>query len=580
MRDKVKQQEKLKERVIYFYKNSKDTVAHHLWLELLAMIILGLVIAGIVFLIVSYLINKTDMGTNAYISYTENKNTVQTQLLDIVQDINDLQIEENLSNVDCNYIGYQLENWTTSQFIEYLEIYGIPINESIQNKDELVKELLKDLKELKKDNRWNKSNVNKRVLDYYHEIGITRQMLINSGIERILADSTYSDLATSHSVTYIVDSTGTVKYEKGLIDKINLISAIQKTDEYYKSGEESSLVAIYPVVINNEVNYLYNESELQPTYHIVHTELGNILGFITGAITFIIIVFTATRDKVIYIEYLSKCLGEISKGDLSYEIDIVGKDELAEVAKSIMHMEESLKYHIEAQMKAEKSKNELVTNIAHDLRTPLTSIIGYIGLVRDNRYELEEEKSKYLDIAYTKAEKLKVLIEDLFQLTKLHHREAELIKDEISLSNLMQQLIEELMPLANNKDIEIRTSIETNNTMYLVDIQKMTRVFENLIGNAIKYSPREVDINVIFKRDKEVLKINVINTVVNLSKEEVTHFFERFYRADKSRSSNDGGSGLGLAIAKNIIVLHGGEINATLEEDIINIEILLPNIVS
>ena len=566
----------VKERTMIFYKNSKETVAHHLWLELLAMIILGLVSAGMVYFLVSYAINKTDMGTNAYISYQENRDTVQSQLIDIVEEINNLQLEERLINVDSEFLGYQIANWDTFELAEYLDIYDIRKNNSVEKQEEEVKTLFNKLNKLKQDNDWNKTSVNRMVIDYYTSLGITEQILIETQIKRILQDKIDSGIATIHSETYIVNSTGEVMYEEDLIDKINLISAIQKTDKYNSASGNSEFVAIYPVIINNEVNYLYNESELAPTYHTVHTDLGNIMGFIVGAIVFIIIVFTSTREKVIYIEYLSKCLGEISKGDLSYKIDIIGQDELAEVAKSIMHMEESLKYHIDAQMQAEKSKNELVTNVAHDLRTPLTSIIGYIGLIKDDRYEIEEEKVKYLDIAYTKAEKLKILIEDLFELTKLHNRGTNLKKEKISLSNLMQQLIEELMPIANNKEIEIITSIETTNTMYDVDIQKMTRVFENLIGNAIKYSPRSTSINVGFSSYNETMKITVTNIATNISKEEVKYFFERFYRADKSRNSNDGGSGLGLAIAKNIVELHGGEINATLDKGIISFEITLP----
>ncbi len=566
----------MKEKVVAFYKNSKETVAHHLWLELLAMIILGLISAGIVYFIVSYAINKTDMGTNAYISYQENKDTVQSQLIDIVQEINNLQLDEKLINVDSEFLGYQIDNWDAFELAEYLDIYNIRKDNSIEKQEEAVNNLFSKLNKLKQENDWNKTSVNRMVIEYYTSLGITEEILIEMQIKRILEGSISPDISTIHSVTYIVNSIGEVVYEEDLIDKINLISAIQKTDKYNGDSANSEFVAIYPVIINNEVNYLYNESELAPTYHTVHTDLGNIMGFIVGAIVFIIIVFTSTRDKVIYIEYLSKCLREISKGDLSYKIDIIGNDELAEVAKSIMHMEESLKYHIDAQMQAEQSKNELVTNMAHDLRTPLTSIIGYIGLVKDDKYDKEEEKVKYLDIAYTKAEKLKVLIEDLFELTKLHNKGIELSKDRISLSNLMQQLIEELMPLASDKGIEIITSIKTNNTMYEVDIQKMTRVFENLIANAIKYSPRNTNIDVCFSSNNHVIKIAVTNIATNISKEEVKYFFERFYRADKSRNSNDGGSGLGLAISKNIIELHGGEINATLDNGSISFEVLLP----
>ena len=266
---------------------------------------------------------------------------------------------------------------------------------------------------------------------------------------------------------------------------------------------------------------------------------------------------------------------EISTGNLDYQIDIIGEDELAQVAKSITHMENELKYHMDAQMRVEKSKNELVTNVAHDLRTPLTSIIGYIGLVKTKGYHTEEEADKYLEIAYNKAEKLKVIIEDLFELTKLHQHGVQLNKASVSLSNLLNQLIEELMPLANEKQIEIETYIDTNNTSVWVDIGKMTRVFENLIENAIKYSPEGETIYVELKSVKDYVYIAVSNPTEIVSQEEIDKFFERFYRADKSRNSSAGGSGLGLAIAKNIVELHGGEIKASLNQDLICFKVTL-----
>lgn len=376
--------------------------------------------------------------------------------------------------------------------------------------------------------------------------------------------------------TYLVDGSGKIMYQDGIVESLNLIKVIQRTNNNEYSDERNKFLAIYPVIINNEVCYLYNESTLQPIIYREFTDIGNILAIIAATGMFILIIFRLTRDKIAYLEYLSTCLGEISKGNLDYEIDIIGEDELAQVAKSITHMENELKYQIDAQMRVEKSKNELVTNVAHDLRTPLTSIIGYIGLVKTKGYHTEEEAGKYLEIAYNKAEKLKVIIEDLFELTKLHQQGIQLNKESISLSNLLNQLIEELMPLANEKQIEIETYIDTNHTNVWVDIGKITRVFENLIENAIKYSPEKETVYVELKSIKDHVYIAVSNPTEVISQEEIDKFFERFYRADQSRNSNAGGSGLGLAIAKNIVELHGGEIKANLKQDLICFKVILP----
>lgn len=398
-------------------------------------------------------------------------------------------------------------------------------------------------------------------------------------LESILNDYYINDEYVSDMQLYLVDGKGTILYNDGVIKSLNLIKVIQKANHNEYSDEIDKFIAIYPVTINGEVCYLYNESSLKPYYYEEYTELGNILGFLAGTGIFVFIIFTLTKNKIEYIEYLCRCLGEISKGDLDYKIDVVGEDELAQVAKSIMHMEGRLKEQVEAQIQIEQSKNDLVTNVAHDLRTPLTSIIGYIGLVKAKSYKTQEEAEKYLDIAYNKSEKLKVLIEDLFELTKLHQRGVKLNRTSISLTNLLNQLVEELMPLANDKQIEIETYIDANNTTAFVDIGKITRLFENLVENAIKYCPEGETIYIELRGNEQNIFLAVSNPAEALEQEEIDKFFERFYRADKSRNSTAGGSGLGLAIAKNIVELHGGTIKAQQKQDLLSFKVIMPRMI-
>lgn len=399
---------------------------------------------------------------------------------------------------------------------------------------------------------------------------------VEEKVKAILSDIDYSKQYARDCKTYLVDSSGNILYQDSVIESLNLIKIIQEANQNEFNGDKSKFVVIYPIIIQSEICYLYNESTLEPFYHREYTDLGNVSGFIAATGAFILTIFRLSKDKIAYIQYLSYCLRQISKGNLEYKIEVMGEDELAQVAKSITHMEEEIKYQIEAQMRAEKSKNELVTNVAHDLRTPLTSIIGYIGLVKTKCYSSQEEADKYMDIAYNKSEKLKALIEDLFELTKLHQHSIKLHRCTISIGNLLNQLIEELMPLANEKQIQIETYIDATETSAEVDIDKITRVFENLIENAIKYCPMEETIYIELKGNEDYLYAAVSNPSDEIPQEEVDKLFERFYRADKSRSSSAGGSGLGLAIAKNIIELHGGKIKATLNEDLISFKIMLP----
>ena len=396
-------------------------------------------------------------------------------------------------------------------------------------------------------------------------------------IETVVADIIdtpfYSDYINS-SQMYLVDGSGKVIYPKGIIDSLNITKAIERANNNEYSAQQDKFIAIYPVVINEKVCYLYNESVLVPFSYREFSNIGNILAIITSVAVFVVIIFRLTRDKIAYIEYLSACLDEISKGNLDYEIEVIGEDELARVAQSITHMEGELKYQIDAQVATEKSKNELVTNVAHDLRTPLTSIIGYIGLVKMNTPS-NQEMHKYLEIAYNKSEKLKMIIEDLFELTKLHQGGVVLKKEKVSLCNLLNQLIEELMPLAQDKNIEIESYIDATDSAISVDIAKITRVFENLIENAIKYSPENETIYVELKSTQNSIYIAVSNASDEVSQDEIDKYFERFYRADQSRTST-GGSGLGLAIAKNIVELHDGTIEAKLYKDLLCFKVTLP----
>lgn len=520
----------LKEKGRAIYTKSKDTINANIWIELLFMVAVALFVSAMVFLLVSHFIYSTNMGIREHITYEEGRNYVQEMLLAETAHLNDIGNAENSST-------YQSED---SIFEEEFNTGQDVIENNISSKNEDSKEYV--------------SQQIKSIIDY----------------------TSFDPNYVSDTLTYLVDGSGKLMYSDGIVESLDLIKVIQKANNNQYGYESDKFVAIYPVIISNQVCYLYNESTLMPFYYKEFTDIGNILGAITAVGIFILIIFRLTRNRIAYLEYLSVCLGEISKGNLDYEIEVIGEDELAQVAKSITHMEKELKYQIDAKIKTEKSKNELVTNVAHDLRTPLTSIIGYIGLVKNKGYRTEEEANKYLEIAYNKSEKLKDIIEDLFELTKLHQNGVQLNKSNVSLSNLINQLTEELTPLANERQIEIESYIDTNQTSMDVDITKMTRVFENLIENAIKYCPEKETVYVELKSMKKHIYVAVSNPAEGITEEEISRFFERFYRADQSRNSSAGGSGLGLAIAKNIVELHGGVIKAELNKDLICFKVILP----
>jgi signal transduction histidine kinase len=366
--------------------------------------------------------------------------------------------------------------------------------------------------------------------------------------------------------SYITDLDGKVLYKtKNVVEEnIDIYSALKSTMtnvSYEKSGEVKEKNYIIPLKVGGERIYLIYSKipEANITYSTINTSnssLALILTFVVFTISFVVI----TNNKMKYLDEIAIGLKIIASGNLNYRIQERGTDEIKNIAFNINHMAKEIGDKINAERDAEKMKTDLITNVSHDLRTPLTSVMGYLGLVLQKRYKDEEEMKEYLNIAFNKAERLKLLIEDLFEYTKLNNNGITLTKTKVNLAEFLSQLIEELTPLFDENNLTVYKKIESEKISVFIDTPKMLRVFENLITNAIKYSykPGEILIGLYEKDNKAIVVFR--NKGDHLSREKAEKLFERFYRLDESRNTNTGGSGLGLAIAKNIVELHQGRI--------------------
>ncbi|MGL5085007.1 MAG: HAMP domain-containing sensor histidine kinase, partial [Clostridium sp.] len=250
----------------------------------------------------------------------------------------------------------------------------------------------------------------------------------------------------------------------------------------------------------------------------------------------------------------------VAGGNLSYRIEEKGKDEISGLAVNINTMTEEIERRIESERAAEKTKGELITNVSHDLRTPLTSVMGYIGLIKDGKYENEIMMNEYLNIAFTKSNQLKELIEDLFEYTKLNNNGIVIEREKVNLVDFLSQIIEEYIPLFDDNELTVKKKFIDDKTEVNIDTGKMVRVFENLFSNAIKYSFKPGEVVVSSYENKGYANIVIRNRGEGISKEKMDKLFDRFYRVDEARNSDVKGSGLGLAISKNIIELHEGKI--------------------
>lgn len=353
--------------------------------------------------------------------------------------------------------------------------------------------------------------------------------------------------------------------------KVDLSSTIDQSiktmeemndNEYSHDGSVREIIYFYPINIDNKLYYLFISDA--PFSRIVEenvTTSNSILAILFAIFIFILSFLYITNEKMKYLQTISNGLQRIAAGDLFFRIDEKGKDELKNLAGNINFMAWEINNKIEAERKSEKTKNELITNVSHDLRTPLTSIMGYIGLVKEEKYENKEQMKEYLNIAFNKSEKLKSLIDDLFEYTKLANGNIALKKTTVDIGEFLYQLIEELMPIFDESNLEVITKFPDNKLEINLDPSKMLRVFENLLSNAIKYAYKSTPIIISITERDEFAIIRIDNKGDNIPKEKVSKLFDRFYRMDESRSSQKTeGTGLGLAICKNIIDLHGGSI--------------------
>lgn len=224
---------------------------------------------------------------------------------------------------------------------------------------------------------------------------------------------------------------------------------------------------------------------------------------------------------------------------------------------------------------AEQRKDELVMYLAHDIRTPLTSVIGYLNLLEEEPNIPEEQRAKRVHIALEKAYRLETMINEFFEITRYNSQQITLSKETIDLYYMLVQLSDELSPVFAPRGNTVALHLAENLTVE-ADPEKLARVFSNILKNAASYSYPHTEITISAEKSEREVIIQFQNRGEDISGEALASLFDKFYRADKSRSSDTGGTGLGLAIAKEIVILHGGTISATSKNHVVTFTISLP----
>lgn len=330
----------------------------------------------------------------------------------------------------------------------------------------------------------------------------------------------------------------------------------------------SALITYAVYIITSEIiDFLYEYTTLQLINYLMAFRYRYPVRFEYIASAYVVITFI-----VIYLLFMKKSskklaalidgVEEMASGNLDFQLKEKGEDTIGRLAANINKIIRDLKNITLEEKRAQKTKSDLITNISHDLKTPLTSIMGYLSLIDEDKYKDEVQLRYYVNIAYEKSKSLRVLIDDLFELTKMQNSAMPLERAKLDLVELLGQVVSYLQYQVDRNQMEVRTFFTEDKLFVEGDANKLVRAIENIITNAIKYGRDGHYIDITAKAVESQGIIEIISYGEEISSMDIPFIFDRFYRIEKSRNRESGGSGLGLAITKSIVELHGGTIEA------------------
>lgn len=331
------------------------------------------------------------------------------------------------------------------------------------------------------------------------------------------------------------------------------------------------LQLIYDLTFNISTNF--QSDWVTPTFYFLYNNLTTIL-MIVYSVGIILIGMLSMRKPTQYLREVSR----------SIDVLLDENTPIGPLPPAIREMELSLRdirYTVlrnqQLAHEAEQRKNDLVVYLAHDLKTPLASVIGYLTLLEESPDLPVTSRARYTAITLDKAYRLEQLINELFDITRYSMQTVVLERNLVNLTRMLHQMVDEFYPIFSEKGLHAETRIESELSI-IADSDKLARVFDNLLRNAVAYSYAETTVRISAQAEGDGVVVKVRNTGDEIPAEKLANIFDKFFRADPSRSSRSGGAGLGLAIAKQIVEQHGGQISAESTTEYTEFTVVLPKI--
>lgn len=382
-----------------------------------------------------------------------------------------------------------------------------------------------------------------------------------------------------NSIGIIVRKDNKIIFSSKFVEKLDIYNELPRFGSYIDPKHNHTLIGD-TMILMRQNDFYFNDKSPGSIFLITDTTYvkNTLMKFILTDIIAILLILLLTNGVLTYLvsksivkplESLKNAAVQIKEGNLDFEVKSYSKDEIGEVCSAFEDMRHKLKESVEVKSLYEKDRKELISNISHDLKTPITAIKGYVEGIMDGVADSPEKMERYIKTIYNKANDLDRLIDELFLFSKLDLNKLPSNFENVDITSYLEDSIEELRFDLEKKNIQLNYyTLCKSPLMVVADRERLKRVIINVVDNSIKHmNKNDRQISIRLEDDGKFIKAEIHDNGSGIAESDLPHIFDRFYRADLSRNTSSGGSGLGLAIAKLIIEEHGGKIWAASEEN-------------